>query len=702
MKATLSRLLLQAILALALAAAAAALAQPPKGMPSPQEMDAMMKQMQRELDKLPPEQRKLLDQAQRRMPAPAAVADDSDDGMPRRDDARIGRVSRQPLKGAQLKAHVDALQTKLAQALSPAARSRAQAVEAAIRKEGGNVPARLAAAANGLAVQGAWPESTYLMGRAAAAGGGQAQDLNNFAAFLTMQRAEHAALPILITLDARYPNNATILNNLGQAWFGLGELNEAQKALALAVRFAPNHPQANATRSRIEQASGDRAAAQASMRKAIVGGYSAAKERRLKRLGGSLQRADLRWRTPMPQDALGLSKFVAPPYPVSSKEIKALTPVWQSFHERLRAELAKAKAKGTPLGRARAASAAAWIAEAEFRGPLSDKAHRLTLLNQPELQREGKRIAAAFGEAQQLQRDEERKLGQQIDAMEKQAQERYRNVPGGAQKDYICPQVRAALDKYLVTVNPRLEAAGNAWVEFHRRRIQEQAFLDQFRMTDVSFEIARLSHQSDFLTQMATGHEHGAARHGLYRGFMHTYGVCFEDSGKSASAKLSDFDELHCQSLVRFRAPGIGSIAIRCNRMDTTLDPVVLPFKANWTEDLNRDRVLSASAQVGIQGVTVGGRGEFDDQGLARGGVQVGAGVGDKAEIGGVEVNVGAGAAVGIEFDRSGITDVRIDAGVTASAGAGAVEVDVAVDSRWSWSAGASAQASGGFDASVF
>ncbi|MCC7285286.1 MAG: hypothetical protein IT503_03805 [Burkholderiaceae bacterium] len=103
---------------------------------------------------------------------------------------------------------------------------------------------------------------------------------------------------------------------------------------------------------------------------------------------------------------------------------------------------------------------------------------------------------------------------------------------------------------------------------------------------------------------------------------------------------------------------------------------------------------------VGIQGVTVGGHGEFDDQGLARGGVQVGAGVGDKAEIGGVEVNVGAGAAVGIEFDRSGITDVRLDAGVTASAGAGAV--DVAVDGRWGWSAGASAQASGGFDASVF
>ena len=61
MKAALSKLGLRAVLALALAAGATALAQAPKGMPSPQEMDAMMKQMQKELDKLTPEQRKLVE-----------------------------------------------------------------------------------------------------------------------------------------------------------------------------------------------------------------------------------------------------------------------------------------------------------------------------------------------------------------------------------------------------------------------------------------------------------------------------------------------------------------------------------------------------------------------------------------------------------------------------------------------------------------
>ncbi len=183
-----------------------------------------------------------------------------------------------------------ALQPKIANALAPAARQRAETIEAALRKEGGDTAAKMSAAANGLAVWGAWPEATYLMGKAALACG-KAQDLNNLAAFLTMQRAWHAAAPILITLDARYANNATILNNLGQAWFELGEVKEAERVLTLAVRRAPNHPQANVTKSRIEEACGDKAAAIESMRMAIQGGFSEEKAQRLARLGGKLKPA---------------------------------------------------------------------------------------------------------------------------------------------------------------------------------------------------------------------------------------------------------------------------------------------------------------------------------------------------------------------------------------------------------------------------
>jgi hypothetical protein len=40
----------------------------------------------------------------------APGADDAETGVPARDAARLAKVSRQPLSGAQLKAHVAALQ----------------------------------------------------------------------------------------------------------------------------------------------------------------------------------------------------------------------------------------------------------------------------------------------------------------------------------------------------------------------------------------------------------------------------------------------------------------------------------------------------------------------------------------------------------------------------------------------------------------
>ena len=171
----------------------------------------------------------------------------------------------------------------------------------------------------------------YLMGKAALAGG-SAHDLNNLAAFLSMQHAETAALPILYTLNARYPNNSTLLNNLGQALYGLGDTEEAEKFLIAAVSIAPLHPQANATQARIQEARGDHQAAQASLHKALQGGFSNAKEEQLRKAGGKLNADDVRWRRPMPQDPLGLEKFVIPAYPMKSQELPVATAQWQAFH----------------------------------------------------------------------------------------------------------------------------------------------------------------------------------------------------------------------------------------------------------------------------------------------------------------------------------------------------------------------------------
>jgi len=679
-------------LAAALLAAAPSFAQ----MPSQKEMDEAMREMRKQMDKLTPEQRKMIEQSYRQMAGqPAPGAEDDEIVVPRRDAARVAAVPKSALTGAQLKAHVEALQPKLANALTPAARQRAQAIEAAVRKEGGNVAAKLGATANGLAAWGAWPEATYLMGKAALASG-KAQDLNNLAAFLTMQKVGHAAAPILITLDARYPNNATILNNLGQAWFELGEVEQAERVLTLAVRRAPNHPQANVTRSRIEQARGDKAAAIESMRMAIQGGFSEEKAQRLAKLGGKLKPGDVRWGMKLPADTLGLSKFVPPPYAKKAPELLTLAPQWDDFRSAVLGESEKLQAQRRAL-----AKQTPWLADAALTGPLTAKALRVTSMDSANWSRRRQAAHDGYVDAVRYEQQERKTLDARLAAIHEDERKRCARVAGGCD---TCPQELPVIDKYLEASSARLDPARSELLDFERRSANERLYYAQFMQSQRSFEFTVTQSKEDFLNI-------------LYSPMLNAGGLLlhpclrqFKAKGKS-NGKLPDFDEVNCQHLVHLGVPGFGSIDVRCNRMETTLDPIAVPIKAKWTEDLNKDRVLSASAEIEIEGVTVGGHGEFDEQGLGSGGVAVGAGVGSDRSSGPFKAGVEATGKVGIEFDRSGITDVRIEGGVGSKATTSVASTDAAtasssasagVNSSWSWSGGASAAASGGFSSKAF
>ena len=714
-----------ALLSLALACVASTAA---AQMPSPKEMEDAMRQMQRALDQLTPEQRRMIEQGMRQTPSEAAPGSEDDEiGVPKQDAARIAKLPRQPLTGAQLKAYVESLQPRLRRALSREALRRAEMVEDVQRKAGGDLTARLRAAANGLAAWGAWPEATYLMGKVALAGG-SAQDLNNLAAFLTMQKAGHAALPILITLDARYPNNGTILNNLGQAWFDLGETKEAERVLVLAVKRAPNHPQANVTKSRIEEARGDRQAAQASMRAAIRGGYSEAKEQRLRKLGGKLAAGDARWQLNKAAHPLGLSDLAAPEYPSNAGETLVAQGLWKAYQRRLQETIAQLRAK---VGRTAAQQTGAALSPAtpgmrlpiaaqftsqmlRFHAPLAPLATQVMRADEEASKAEAKRVTAALVDAEKFEAAERAKLEQQIRMFHAEGEQRYRNVSGGYQLEYSCKQVIAAQTAYLQKVTPELERAAKALIAFYHRRIGEIANLTQYTMSDAEFDAAKDNFRLQFLQAVERAHGLVMAKEGkagfFGAGMAYPYErICLlRPAAKPPRHKLVDFDEMNCQHVVSFAAPGIGRFDIRCNSASVEIDPIALPFKVKWTEDLIKDRVLTASAEIDLKGVTVGGRGEFDDDGIARGGVSVGTGIGAGQKAGPLEVGVSAGGRVGVDFDRSGITDVRIETNVGASAksgiedtGAGS-QVKTEVTGAWSWNGGTSAAASGGFDRSAF
>jgi len=711
----------------ALAAAALFAASPSHAqMPSPKEMEAAMRQMQRELDKLTPEQRRMIERTLQQMPSEAAPgAEDDEIGVPRRDAKRIARLPREPLTGAQLKAHVESLQPKLRSALSRDALRRAELVEDVQRKAGGDLTVRLRTASNALAAWGAWPEATYLMGKVALASG-SAQDLNNLAAFLTMQKASHAALPILVTLAARYPANSTILNNLGQAWFELGEVKEAERALVLAVKGAPSHPQANVTKSRIEEARGDRPAAQTSMRAAIRGGYSEAKEQRLRKLGGKLVAGDARWKLDKAAHPLGLSDLAPPAYPSNAGETVNAALLWKAHRQRLDETAAQLRAKAARAATERARTALSPLHSGmrlpvaaqsttemlRLHAPLAPLAAQVMRDDQATRKAEEQRVTAALIEAERLESAERAKLEQRIRGLHTEGEQRYRNVSGGYQLEYSCKEVIAAQTAYLQKAVPTLERAAQEFIRFEHRRIGELANLYQHSVTEAEFDAAADNFRLQFLQAVARAHNVvGQGKPGFFgAGMVYPYEqICLlRPAAKPPKHKLVDFDEMNCQHVVTFAAPGIGRFDIRCNIASVALDPFALPFKARWTEDLMKDRVLTASAEIDLKGATVGGHGEFDDGGLSRGGVSVGTGIDAGQKAGPLEVGVSAGGRVGVEFDRTGITDVRIETSVGASAKSGiedastGSQVKTEVTGTWSWNGGASASASGGFDRSAF
>lgn len=68
---------------------------------------------------------------------------------------------------------------------------------------------------------------------------------NNLAAIFNMTGMEHKAVPILMQQLQDDPNNSMLLNNMGQAYLGLGDIGMAEHFLKQCLQYDPLHPEAN-------------------------------------------------------------------------------------------------------------------------------------------------------------------------------------------------------------------------------------------------------------------------------------------------------------------------------------------------------------------------------------------------------------------------------------------------------------------------
>jgi len=240
----------------------------------------------------------------------AVEENDVSASVPKRDMTRISMLPKKILTEAELVLFIKNIQDGVEKIISPAEKAEALKIYNDTKVQYKST-AVVANAASGCWMIGNWEKALFIMGKVCSDDVTDADNLNNYAAFLISAGAEHAALPILQYLNFKYPKNSTLLNNIGQAWFGLGEMEIAKKYLDSATMLYPHHSTANSTMSKIYESEGKTDKSIAFLKASLKETYDPEKEAELLRLGYKIKYADLPdFNYPMKRDPLGFIRFV--------------------------------------------------------------------------------------------------------------------------------------------------------------------------------------------------------------------------------------------------------------------------------------------------------------------------------------------------------------------------------------------------------
>ncbi|MEO8403104.1 MAG: tetratricopeptide repeat protein [Chitinophagaceae bacterium] len=155
---------------------------------------------------------------------------------------KLKQLPSQPLTQEGYKNYMLGLQAKISSAIQPENKKKADNY---IKNKALSNSKDIAGAALGAWVQHTPQSSLYLFGKAAVADLPDALIANNFAAFLMMAGLPEKSIPILDFWNRQKPGETTLLSNLGNAYYRLGDINKAMKYLQECVQKDSLHPTAN-------------------------------------------------------------------------------------------------------------------------------------------------------------------------------------------------------------------------------------------------------------------------------------------------------------------------------------------------------------------------------------------------------------------------------------------------------------------------
>ena len=597
--------------------------------PTAKEMDEMQKELEKAMNEISPEDKRMMDSMGFKMPSMPTMPKMTDKQIadafeeegrivPARDVARIGRISKQPLTNAAIPAYLNTVHADIIGRLDPYVNESGEKIYQWVKKQ------YQSATGTGNAAVGFWmmgkPEiAIYIMSKACKDDPANADNLNNFSALLTMTGGEQHAIPLLENLNRKYPKNTTILNNIGQAWFGLGEIGLAEKYLDSCVRIYASHSQANLTKSLIHESKGEKTHAVEAVRKSIKEGYTMEKEDRLNKLGYKLKSDDLSWDKPMPQDPLGLEKFKWPDYPFTVVASEQLEKEWRAFisdcekeindltvkQKRLEQEMVTANQKRLQR-----------VMQAGLQGVMIDPVPRfapkaviklkyLVDGKDGKLDFDYKTMGEAVAKAYLTTAGLEEKYEKELQAVK----DKYEDLFGEGKPnpfEKACADENKVKDAFLLEANGQILAANKAFLGFMRRMFNDRMYYCQYTMWPEDFEVAKVGTQIGWLNLIK---DQGVR-------FLNKADWCRHDAAAPPEkTKLSQFEDMHCNYHSELKFPGLGQINSDCSRLTAKLDLNLLKntlgidvVKLNWAfkqgdrdDETLIDQFQSARVEIGLK-----------------------------------------------------------------------------------------------------
>lgn len=640
--------LLASVLLLVMGAAFAQTKPKPKEKPPTQsEMEKMMKEAQKAMDNMDPETLRMMDSMGIKRPSFKNVPKVSDQQMkeavenenrivPKKDAVRINTALAVTLTNAEISAYINKIYTDVLLKLSPVAKAKG----AEIYKQIKSLNKSAANTAVGLWMDGKPTLALYIMGEACMADPANTVNLNNYASFLTMCGAEQLALPILNNLNKRYPKNSSILNNITQAWLGLGDIARAEKYADSTIKIYAYHPQANMAKCLIEESKGNIPAALATVKRSIRKAYSTEKENKLKKLGYDLKSEDIDWDRPMPQDALGLGNFNWPEYPLDVENNKLSEKEWKEFREECQQKINELKIKQQKAEQD-------YLTQSQIRtnqviqagqkgqyvqlipgyapkaikklGPgVNDVNGNMSFVFVNALEPVTKALIAAGGF--------EKILNEKQELLDK----KYEDQVGEGKPnplEAICKDENAIRTEFLSNANGGLQSAYKTYFAYLSRRTSDLLYYYQYTMWPEQFELAKVNAQIAWLTQIKDQRVY----------FKDKSSWCNSVPKNKKFSPLQNFDDVHCD-YVSTMDLGVYKITSSCSNLIGEFD--FGGVKINITDNVETGR-FSGSAIVGVS----------------------------KGFDGPAGSEVEASIAALVEWDNTGITDVGAIAGVDANAG---------------------------------